>query len=160
MRERSREPENRRGHEPDEDALIIADHARMTPHRPDEEQRPPHLHRDISARKGQPARFERLRQRGGKDQPEQHQNQQRQSHRQLFGIQPVRDPRRKDPHPPDREHQQQRLHRSQRRKMPDERMRELGDREDKNEIEEQFDKTYLPVLVPAATPQKPAIPGR
>jgi hypothetical protein len=37
--------------------------------------------------------------------------------------------------------------------MLDERMRELGDREDENEIEEQLDKTYLAVLVPAPAPQ-------
>ena len=158
MHERSREPENRRRHEPDENSLKIADHDRMAPHCPDEKQRSPHLHRDVSARKGQAARFEGLRQCGGKNQSKQHQNQQREPHRQFFGIQPIGDPRRKDPHPPDREHQQQRLHRSERREMPDERMRELSDREDKNEIEEQFNKTYLSVLVPAVAPQQPAMP--
>ncbi len=42
--------------------------------------------------------------------------------------------------------------------MLDERMRELSDREDKNEIEEQFNKTYFSVLVPAVGPQQPAMP--
>ena len=43
--------------------------------------------------------------------------------------------------------------------MPDERMRELSDRKDENEIKEQLDKTHLAVLVPAPAPQQPAIPG-
>jgi hypothetical protein len=52
MFERSREPANRGARKPDENALKIADHDRMAAHCPDEKQRPPHLHRDVSAGKG------------------------------------------------------------------------------------------------------------
>ncbi|OMP13540.1 hypothetical protein COLO4_01462, partial [Corchorus olitorius] len=120
VRQPARQPQHRRDAEPRGDALEVAPHGqRLAAHGPQEEHRAPELHEHIGERKRQPARAERLRQRCREQQPARHQHEHQHADGELVRVEPVRHPRREDPHPPHRQHQQQRLRAALEREVAD-----------------------------------------
>jgi hypothetical protein len=107
--------------------------------RPEHEQAAPNLHCGKRYSEGHGAILERLGYRGGQQQPRQHQREQEQTHRAAVGIEPVGDPCSVDPRPPHRQHQKRELHRSERRQVFEQAVRELGDGKDEHQVKKQLD---------------------
>ena len=96
--------------------------------------------------KTSPLVAEGVGQRGRQDEARQHQHEQQQPHRRLLRVEPVGDPGGEHPHPPHRHEQQQRLERAPAGvRSVEQAMRQLGDREDEDEVEEQLDEGDLAV---------------
>jgi len=151
--ERPRDPERRLGERPagdpdevEEVVAIVADE------REQHEAVPAELDPEIGERERQSALAERLRQADRHHHRRAHQREQEESHRHVADVEPVGDPGGVDPHPPDREEQHPRLEEAERIGVEDDRVRNLGDREHEDEIEEQFDEAdpLLAVRIPAA----------
>ena len=85
----------------------------------------------------------RARQESQKHQPRRHQGEQHDPHRRALGIQPVGDPAGVDPRPPDRAQHHGRLQRAHPGEMLEQRMADLGDGEDEDEVEEQLERSDL-----------------
>ena len=129
---------------PHEQALEVAPPVQgFGAHGPQEEQRATDLQRGVRRREQHAARIEGLRDRDRDADPREHQRQQRQPDRDAFGIEPVGHPRGVDPHPPHAEQQHADLHQPAQREVGHQRVRELGDREDEDEVEKQLDHPHL-----------------
>ena len=159
--ERAGDPEHGGHGQPCGDALEVAIVARVrAPNGPQRKEAPADLHDDVGARERQAFAVERLGDRRGEHQRRQHQHEQHQAYGSALGVQPIGDPGGVDPHPPHRHHQQQRLEGAGSRQMVQERVRELGDGEDENQVEEQLDERDLAALRPAPLAQQTAITTR
>jgi hypothetical protein len=111
----------------------------VIPHRPGGEQAAAQLDRHEGQGEDQAAVAERLGDRHGHDHAHHHGHEQHDPHRRPLGIQPVGDPGREDPGPPDRHQQQTGLDQAQQARMGQQAVRQLGDREHEHQVEEQLD---------------------
>jgi hypothetical protein len=100
---------------------------------------PADLHDRVGHAQRQPAAAERAGQRGRHDQAAQGQPEQHQPDRDQLRVQPVGHPGGVGPDQPDHGEQQQRLQRAADRGVVDQVVRQLGDREHVNQVEEQLD---------------------
>jgi hypothetical protein len=119
-----------------------------------EEQRAPELHGDVAAGEQHAACFEGLRDGDRDAEAEAHQHEQGDADGDAFGVEPVGHPRGGDPDPPDGEQQQAGFGQAVRGEVFEQRMRELGDGEDEDEVEEQFDHAYFAAVVFATGAQQ------
>ena len=148
FRQSAGDPEHRRHRQPGGDADGIQPRQRPRRRRRDpEKDRLADLHRGVGDGKPQSAPVKCRRDRGRQHQSAEHHRKQQQANRGLFRIEPVGDPGGVDPHPPHREKQQRDLQYAQRREMSQQRMRDLRDRKDEDEIEEQLGIGHAVVLV-------------
>ncbi|MDQ1132363.1 hypothetical protein QE386_000958 [Pseudoxanthomonas winnipegensis] len=131
------DPQRRAQDGPGQDAAEVRPQ-RMVAQLQAQEQRSPHLHDRIAAGEQQSALAEGLRQRGGEQQPHAHQREQHHPDRPGLRVEPVGHPAGVLPAQPDREPQQQRLGRPQHGQMPEQEVRDLGDGEHVDQVEEQF----------------------
>ena len=158
--QRAGDPQRRRHRQPRADPLEVAHQGQVgAARRPEEEQRAADLQGGEGQREHQRALAEGLGQRHRHQQPGQHHREQAQPHRQPLRVQPVRHPRGEDPDPPDRQHQETGLRRAAQRdavvgEMPDQRVRQLRDGEDEDEVEEQLDEADLGMAVRVGTAQE------
>jgi hypothetical protein len=111
------------------------------------EQGPADLHDRIGHGKPYSSPVERRRDRGRQHEPTQHQHEKQETNRRQVGVEPVGDPGGVDPHPPDREEQQRDLDGAERREMVQQRVRQLRDGKDEDEIEQQLRIGDAAVLV-------------
>ena len=139
MGQTAQDPEDRGAAEPDQDADRIVPHrGAMARGCEQPEGGASNLHGRIGD--GEP---EASALKGGRDRRRQHQAAQHHQEDQdadgrQLGVEPVGDPGGVDPHPPHREKQQRDLDRAERREVLQQRMRDLRDREDEDEVEEQL----------------------
>ena len=98
------------------------------------------LQRDVARREQQPLLAERLRQRGGHEQAAEHHRGEHPADRRRGRVEPVRHPRRVDPRPPDDEQQERGPRHAGDGEVVEDLVRQLGDREDVDEVEEQLDR--------------------
>lgn len=98
----------------------------------------PDLNGDIEQREDQTALAKRLRQRGGGEQPQQHDSEQQQADLTGVGIEPVGDPGGVLPGQPDGEPQQQGFQRAGQRQVMQQIVGKLGHGENVDQIEQQF----------------------
>ncbi|MBA7692689.1 hypothetical protein ES703_101256 [subsurface metagenome] len=137
--EAARDPEQGREAKPRQDADRIVTHERPVPRRRQQPERSAaDLHRRIGAGKPEPALLEGLGNAHRQHEAAEHQQEQQDADRRLVRIEPVGDPGGVDPDPPHREKQQRDLHGAQRREVMQQRVRELRDGKDEDEVEEQL----------------------
>ena len=122
-------------------------------HRPDREERAPHLDQHERDREQQRLALERLRDRARHQQPQPHEDQQHRADRHLVRVQPVGHPRGVDPQPPHRPAQDQRVHERGQVGVRDEAVRQLRDREHEHQVEEQLHVADPAAVVAVAVPQ-------
>jgi hypothetical protein len=120
---------------------------------PQHEQIAQRLHRDVGDGEDDGSALERLRDRRRQHEAAEHQQEQDDADQRPIRVEPVRRPGGVDPRPPHRDHQQTGLDRAERRQMVQQAVRELGDREDEDEIEEQLDEGHAMMVVTVTDPQ-------
>ena len=140
---------------PGQDPLEITPQGGLAAQRGDGEEGTAQLDRDVGDGEDQPARPECLRQGDRHHQAHQHRGQQQGPDCPVIGMEPVGDPRRVHPCPPDREQQQRGLGGAAQAQLPEQQVGELGDGEHVHQVEEELGvRDALAVL--AAGPQQPA----
>jgi hypothetical protein len=92
------------------------------------------------------------RQRRAHRQADQHQRDEQQAHLEALGVHPVGDPRGVGPDQPHHREQQRRLQRAADGRMVQQKVRQLRDREDVHQVEEQLD-VRDPLIARAVTQQ-------
>ena len=98
------------------------------------------LQRDVARREHQPLLAERLGQRGGHEQAREHHRGEHPADRGRGRIEPVGHPGRVDPGPPDDEQQERRPRHAGDGEVAQDLVRQLCDREDVDQVEEQLDR--------------------
>ena len=99
-----------------------------------------HLDRDVRAREEQPVRTEGLRNRDRHQEAAEHDSHQEQADRDRVGIELVRHPGRVVPGPPDDEQHERRLSCALPGQVVEQQVRDLGDREDEDQVVEQLER--------------------
>jgi hypothetical protein len=123
---------------PDRDSLEVHPQRAGRQHR-HHEAGAPDLHERVSAAHHEPERAERVGQGGGHRQADQHEQHEHEPDLQPIRIEPVRYPRRVGPGQPHHRQQDRGLHRARDRRRAEQMVRELCDREDVHQVEEQLD---------------------
>ena len=112
----------------------------------------PDLQRDVADREQHAVRAERARQRGGHEQAREHHAGEHRAHRRRRRVEPVGHPGRVDPRPPHDQQQERRPPDPGDRQVAEDHVRQLRDREDVDQVEEQLDRRdrLLDALAPRA----------
>ena len=131
------EPDHAGQRRPRQELGVVAAH-HLPPQGDDHERAADHLDGDVGRGEGQGLIPEGLRDRGRHDQADQHQHHQQHPHREPVRVDPVGGPGRVVPGPPDREEQDEGLDRAARAQVLEQGVRELRDREDVDQVEEQL----------------------
>ena len=125
--------------EPGQDADgVVADRRAMRGRCQQPERGAADLHRRIGDRKPEPALLECLGNGGGQHEAAEHQEEEQDADRRPVGVEPVGHPGGVNPHPPYREKQQRDLQGAKRREVMQQRVRQLRDGKDEDEVEEQL----------------------
>jgi hypothetical protein len=111
----------------------------MPPRREHDEARPTELQHDVGDREHPGPFAERIGDRDAHDEGHEREGDHGAAHRQPDGVEPVRHPGRRDPAPPERDDHDRALEGAERILVLVEVGRELREREDEDEIEEQLD---------------------
>ena len=114
------------------------------------------MHEGIGGCEGEAPRAEGVRDRGREHKPREHEDKQEQPNRRALGIEPVGDPGGVNPDPPDGEKKQTGAERAEEREVLEQEVRELRNREHKDEIEEQLDVGHAGVAPMLSCPKKRA----
>ncbi len=154
--ERAGDPEAGRHSEPRRHAAVIGRKCGGAIEREDHEQCAAELDRDIAAGKDERLFAERVGDRGGHHQREQHQHEQETAEPGVFWVEPVGDPAGILPAEPDREPEDQCFERADEAEVVEQRMAELGDREDIDEVEEQLFEGHARVMAVAVAQHRAA----
>ena len=152
-RQTTGEPEQSGCRLPGEDSLKVAMEPRVVARPDDGERGPADLHRHKRAREQEPPLAERVGQGDGHDQGGHHGADQHHPHRSPVRIEPVGQPGRVDPGPPQRQQQQRRLRGAAQIQTLAEQMGQLGDREDIDEVEKELHRGDLMVALTLAAQQ-------
>jgi hypothetical protein len=126
----------------------------VTAQRPQHEQAAPDLHQHIGCGETPATRSERVRDRDRKHKARKHEREQSEADGRGLRIKPIGEPGGEDPHPPDRHQHQSGPQYARDTEMLEQVMRKLGDRENEDKVEEQFDESDLVVLVRGAAAEK------
>jgi hypothetical protein len=131
---------------------------RASPQCHDQEGRPPDLEEQVAGDEQPRAIAERVGDRDRHEQAREHQPDEQQPHRQPLRLEPVRSPRGHVPRVNDREGHDHRLRARPQIEVLAQVMRELADREDVDEIEEQLERVDNALCTGRA--RRPSSPAR
>ncbi len=164
VEQRPDDPRDRRHRRPRRHADERLAAAVAAAHRQQAERVARQLERHVGAREQQRAVAEGVRDRDRHPEAREHAEHQDQAHADPVGVEPVDHPGRVDPRPPDDEQQERGLRRARPGEVVQQQVRELRDREDVDEVEEQLEvRRALLAAVLVAQAQRdlvqPALPG-
>ena len=152
MSEGTGDPEYGGDQAPDQDAAVIVEQ-RVPAQMDEHDGAAPDLHQDEGPGEDEATVPEGIRNRRPHDEADQHGGEQEPADARRLRVEPIGHPGGILPAEPDREPQHQRLDRAHQRQMMHQPVGKLGDREDIDEIEEQFLERHLGVM-PVALPQQ------
>jgi hypothetical protein len=139
---------------PGEDPLVVPPQHGRAAQRHHHEDAAPDLLDGVGAAHHPAPAAERLRQRRAHRQADQHRRDEQQPDLDAFRVHPVGDPGRVGPERPDHREQQRRLQRAPHGQLTQQEVRQLRDREDIHQVEEQLD-VRDPLRARAVTQQLP-----